>query len=47
MLVAKDSMSFMFETAYLLKLTDYAVNDVNVDTEYYKCWENLPKMFKK
>jgi len=28
-------MSFMFETAYMLKLTDYAVDDKNVDTEYY------------
>lgn len=37
-LVAKDSMSFMFETAYMLKLTDYAVNNENIDTDYYKCW---------
>ena len=41
------SMVFMFETAYLLKLTDYAVDEKNVDTEFYKCWENLPKAFNK
>jgi len=37
----------MFETAFQLKLTDYAVREENVDTNYYKCWEKLPKLFKK
>ena len=37
-LVGVDSMSFMFETAYMLKLTDYAVNEENVYTDYHECW---------
>lgn len=36
--VGENSMSFMFETAYQLKLTDFAINEENVDTEYYQCW---------
>ena len=45
--VGEGSMAFMFETAYMLKLTDHAMDPKNQDTEYYKCWENLPKVFNK
>lgn len=45
--VGKDSMAFMFETAYMLKLTDYAVDPSHQDINYYKCWENIPKWFDK
>ena len=41
-----DSYAFMFETCYLLKLTDYAVN-TGKDKDYRKCWQSLPKQFKK
>ena len=40
-------MAFMFETAYQIKLSDYAVDEKNLDVDYYKCWENLPKVFNK
>ena len=40
-------MAFMFETAYLIKLSDYAVDEKNLDVDYYKCWESLPKVFNK
>ena len=40
-------MAFMFETAYMMKITDYAMKDEVVDNEYYKCWENLEKKFDK
>lgn len=44
-MVGGNSMSFMFETAYMIKLSDYAMKEKNIDTEYYKCWQNLPKQF--
>ena len=47
MKVGEGSMAFMFETAYQLKLTDYAVNEENIEMTYYKCWESLPKPFNK
>lgn len=34
----KDSMSFMFETAYMLKLTDWAMDEKNIDNDYHLCW---------
>jgi homogentisate 1,2-dioxygenase len=46
MLVAENSMAFMFETAYQLKLSDYAVNEDNVDNDYWHCWQKLTKLFK-
>ena len=45
MLIGKDSMAFMFETAYIMKLTDYAVDEKHQDVDYYKCWQQLPKVF--
>jgi homogentisate 1,2-dioxygenase len=45
--IGDNSMAFMFETAYLLKLSDYAVDETNQDVDYYKCWDNLPKVFNK
>jgi len=41
MLISPNSMAFMFETAYMMKITDYGMAEENVDNEYYKCWENL------
>ena len=38
-------MAFMFETAFMMKLSDFAVNDENVDNDYYKCWQGLEKHF--
>ena len=45
--VGANALAFMFETAYLMKLTDYSISSENVDEEYYKCWENLVKHFDK
>jgi homogentisate 1,2-dioxygenase len=45
--VGEGSMAFMFETTYMMKLSDYAMDPKNQDTEYYKCWENIPKVFNK
>jgi len=38
-------MAFMFETTYMLKLTDYALNAPHLEKDYFKCWSDLPKTF--
>jgi homogentisate 1,2-dioxygenase len=43
----ENSLAFMFETAYLMKLSEHAMAEENVDTTYYKCWEGLTKQFNK
>eukprot|EP00349_Pseudokeronopsis_sp_Brazil_P001446 CAMPEP_0202961624 /NCGR_PEP_ID=MMETSP1396-20130829/5699_1 /ASSEMBLY_ACC=CAM_ASM_000872 /TAXON_ID= /ORGANISM="Pseudokeronopsis sp., Strain Brazil" /LENGTH=56 /DNA_ID=CAMNT_0049681599 /DNA_START=1 /DNA_END=168 /DNA_ORIENTATION=- len=30
-----NSIAFMFETCYLMKLSDYAVNPANLDNDYW------------
>jgi homogentisate 1,2-dioxygenase len=45
--VGADSLAFMFETCFLLKLTKYAVKGKKVDRDYRKCWADLPVQFKK
>jgi homogentisate 1,2-dioxygenase len=37
----RESIAFMFETCYMLKLTDYGMK--GQDKEYRECWQNLPK----
>lgn len=36
--VGEGSMAFMFETAYIMKLSDHAIDPANVDDKYYECW---------
>lgn len=43
--VADNTMAFMFESSYLLKVTDHAQN-YNLDKEYYKCWQGLTSHFR-
>ena len=38
-------LAFMFETTYMLKLSQWALNGDHRDKEYYKCWEALPHLF--
>jgi homogentisate 1,2-dioxygenase len=38
-------MAFMFETTYMLKLTDHALNAPEREKDYWKCWSDLPKKF--
>ena len=47
MKVGEGSMAFMFETAYMMKLTDHAMKEENLDVEYHKVWEGLPRLFNK
>ncbi|KAF4321843.1 hypothetical protein BBO99_00003933 [Phytophthora kernoviae] len=38
-------LAFMFETTYLVKLTDYALSCDHNDQNYWKCWQQMPKLF--
>jgi homogentisate 1,2-dioxygenase len=40
-----DSLSFMFETTYMLRVADFAVNDYSPDADYYTCWQGLKNNF--
>jgi homogentisate 1,2-dioxygenase len=35
------SLSFMFESTYMLKLTDWALKIASPDAEYWKVWEPI------
>ena len=37
-------LAFMFETSFMLRLTDYALNCEQRELDYQKCWEKLPKV---
>lgn len=45
--IADNTLAFMFETSYMMNPTDYALNKLPLDQDYYKCWENYPKYFKQ
>lgn len=38
-------LAFMFESTYLIKLTDYGLKCKENDPNYYKCWQQMPKLF--
>ncbi|RQM28025.1 hypothetical protein B5M09_000351 [Aphanomyces astaci] len=38
-------LAFMFESSYMMKLTDYALNCPQNEKDYYKCWQPLKKFF--
>jgi len=38
-------LAFMFESSYIMKLTDYGLNCEQNEKDYYKCWSKLPKKF--
>ena len=35
----------MFETTYLLKVSQRALSSKELQTNYTECWTDLPKMF--
>jgi len=43
--LSDDSLAFMFETAYMLKLTDYALKIAQPDEDYWKVWEPIQSQF--
>ena len=46
MFIGVGSLAFMFETCYMMKLTQHAAFNY-VDSEYMDCWRSLPRLFKK
>lgn len=44
MFIGKDSLAFMFETCYQMKLTKHGASKY-VDQEYQQCWKTLPRLF--
>lgn len=38
-------LAFMFESTYMLKLTQHALTCSELDKDYFKCWQQLPKIF--
>ncbi len=47
MKIATGTQAFMFESHYSLALTDFAVNNKNVDNDYLNCWQGFPYLFNK
>jgi len=43
--MSKNDLAFMFESNYMMKLTKWANNPDNQQTEYYKCWQNFDAEF--
>jgi homogentisate 1,2-dioxygenase len=40
-----DTMAFMFETRYVVRPTQYAMDTTELQGEYYECWQGLKKRF--
>ncbi len=39
------TLAFMFESTYMLSLTEFAERSDSLDENYLKCWQPLPKYF--
>ena len=39
------SLAFMFETTFILKLTDYGMNSKR-DQKYHECWQGIKNNFR-
>jgi homogentisate 1,2-dioxygenase len=42
----RDTMAFMFETRQVIKPTDAARNSLQLQSDYWTCWQGLKKHFK-
>ena len=42
-----DTMAFMFETRYPIRLTDWATNSPHIQAGYQDCWADLKKIFNR
>lgn len=40
-----DTMAFMFETRAVIRPTRFALESAQLQAEYFRCWEELPKNF--
>jgi len=42
-----ETMAFMFESRFIMQPTSFALNTPLLQYDYYKCWQDLPKLFRK
>jgi homogentisate 1,2-dioxygenase len=42
----KGTLAFMFESRFIMRPTIGALKN-GLQKDYYKCWQDLPKMFRK
>ena len=40
-----DTMAFMFETRWVIRPTRFAMESAQLQHEYFRCWQDLPKRF--
>jgi len=38
-------LAFMFETTYILKVSEWALSSPHREKDYHTCWDGMPKMF--
>jgi homogentisate 1,2-dioxygenase len=43
----EDTMAFMFETRWVLRPTEFALNSPALQPDYDACWQGFPKNFKR
>ena len=41
------SMAFMFETRYVYRLTEFAMQTPCLQADYFECWQGLKKHFNE
>ena len=41
----EDTMAFMFETRHVIRPTRYALESPQLQLDYYRCWQDLPRRF--
>ncbi len=45
--VGEGSLAFMFESAYMFKISKYVMEDECLDLGYIDCWKGLENKFRK
>ena len=40
-----DTLAFMFESTFMLKLSPFACREENIEKDYYQCWQGLKSNF--
>lgn len=41
------TLAFMFESRFMMRPTKFAMESKTLQKDYYKCWQDLPKLFPK
>ena len=45
MKISPDGLAFMFETCYIMKLTEHGADKKGRDVDYHACWNGLTQQF--